>query len=347
MTAPLRALVLCPGRGSYQREQLGSLRDRVATSEALAAFESERAARGRPSLEELDGAERFSPRLHLAGEHASALTAGATLADLEQLDPRRVRPVAICGNSMGWYTALAASGALPLPHVAHLVETMGGWQAADVHGVVGGQILYPTIDVDWRPVAERERQVRTVLAEVPGLHLSICLGGRAVLGGTDEALADATARLPTLTEDGRDYPLRLPLHSAFHTPLMAAAAERAARELSGLQWSSPRIPLVDGTGRTWRPLQADPAGLRDYTLGAQVTATFDFSTMVRAALLEYAPEIVLLPGPGANLGGAVAQVMIEAGWRGLRSRSDFLAAQETRPVLLSMGLPEQRARVVA
>ena len=35
----------------------------------------------------------------------------ASLADFASMEERGLEPVAICGNSMGWYTALAAGGA--------------------------------------------------------------------------------------------------------------------------------------------------------------------------------------------------------------------------------------------
>lgn len=46
-----------------------------------------------------------------------------------------------------------------------------------------------------------------------------------------------------------------------------------------------------------------------------------------------------------SLGGAVAQSLLLNAWRGLRKKSDFKAAQENAPVLLSMGLDGQREMV--
>ncbi len=340
----LRVLVLCPGRGSYQRDQLGSLAG--LHSPALAAFDAWRAAHGRPTVTQLDAADRFSPRLHIAGEHASALTAAASLADLDQLDPDKVDVVAACGNSMGWYTALGFAGALPLDACARLVDTMGWWQAREEHGVVGGQLVYPLVDAHWRLDPALVDAVESAVQQIPDLSWSIRLGGQAVLGGTDDALNAAKDRLPPQSQGGLDFPLRLPLHSAFHTPLMAATADRAQAELADLPWQAPRIPLVDGRGMPWRPRWADPGALRDYTLGHQVTEAFDFTTMVATALGDHGPDAVLLPGPGGNLGGAVAQVMIQRGWQGLRSKADFVARQQgDRPVLISMARPEQRALV--
>ncbi len=337
----MRALVLCPGRGSYSRDTMGALA-RV-DGPALTAFEACRARHGRPALRELDAMERYSGRWHVAGEHASLLTAAITLSDVEALDPEKVDVVAVCGNSMGWYTALGCAGALSLDDTAELIETLGSYQAGNV---IGGQVVWPLCDEQWRPAPDRVAALESVIAATPDLFWSIRLGGQAVLGGTAPALAAAREQLGEEQRGAHTYPLRLPLHSAFHTPLLRGASGRARTELTGLRWQPPQVPLVDGRGHVWRPLHSDPAAILDYTLGHQVTEAFDFTAMLRAALGDHGPDAVVLPGPGGGLGSAVAQVMIEMGWRGMRSKADFLARQAEAPVLISMARPEQRALVV-
>ncbi|MCB9793523.1 MAG: ACP S-malonyltransferase [Alphaproteobacteria bacterium] len=336
----MRLLLLCPGRGSYGRAQLGSLQGPSPTLDRLDAY---RASLGRPTLRELDAAERFSPRLHLAGEHASLLTFGATLADLEQLDPQKARVVAVAGNSMGWYTALCAAGALSLDAAARLVETMGAYQAGKV---IGAQLLYPVTGEDWRPDQELAARVQAALAH-PDVFLSIRLGGTVVLGVGREGQKHVLGTLPKLERGQNSFPLQLPLHSAFHTPLMADTSARARQELADLPFTEPTQSLVAGGGRLFR-LWASPSELADYTLGSQVVDPFDLSACLSAALGEFGPDAVLLPGPGESLGSAVAQVMIRIGWRGLRDRADFMEAQKgEQPVLISMSRPDQRARVCA
>jgi malonyl CoA-acyl carrier protein transacylase len=287
----------------------------------------------------MDHAPAYSSRLHVAGENASILTAAYTLGDADALG--EVEVVAVIGNSMGWYTALTVAGALPLEAGLHLVETMGQYQAGNV---VGGQVLYPLVGEDWRPVPSPE--VAALLADTAELYVSIHLGGQLVLGGSNAAVAAAMAKLPPRKIGERDAPMQLPLHSAFHTPLLAETAARAQAELAGLPWRAPDVPLVDGRGAIFRPRSADPAALRDYTLGAQVVAPYDFTASVRVVLREYAPDHLVLLGPGGNLGGPVAQAMIAEGWQGLHSRADFAARQAERPVVVAMNRPEQR-RLVA
>lgn len=335
---PIRALVVCPGRGSYGRAQLGTL---PSDSPEIRWLDAYRSSLDRPTLTALDRADRFSPRLHLAGEHASLLTFGAAAADLAALDPEKVEVVAVTGNSMGWYTALYAAGSLELDGAARLVETMAAYQAGKV---IGGQVLYPLVDADWRPVPALLQAVDEALAD-PEVHLSIRLGGTAVLAGDRPAIKRLLETLPPLERGGRTFPVQLPLHSAFHTPLMEATSQRALADLADLPIAAPRVPLVAGGGVGFRPW-ADPAAIARYTLTTQVTQPYDFAAAVRTALGEYGPDVVICLGPGDTMGGPVGQVMAQVGWRGLGSFSDFLAAQRTdRPPVIAMARPEQRALV--
>jgi malonyl CoA-acyl carrier protein transacylase len=306
-------------------------------------METVRAERGMPLLREIDGNDRFSARLHLAGEHASLVTAACSWVDYERLDHEKVEVVAVAGNSMGWYTALGIAGSLDVRSMALLIDTMGGYQQGHV---VGAQLVHPLTGLDWRPDPDRAAIVQTVVDQIPDLYWSIHLGGQAVLAGTTVAIETAMERLPKETRGAVTFPLRLPLHSAFHTPLLHGTSGTARTELAHLSFQAPQTPLVDGTGKSWRPLFADPGGIRTWTLGDQVVAPFDFTTMVQAVLGEYAPDVVILPGPGEGLGGAIAQVMIGMGWRGMKNREDFMTLQRTgQGPLISMCRPDQAARV--
>jgi len=307
----------------------------------IAALDRLRDALGRPAISALDRAPAYAPELHVAGEHASLLTFGATAVDLAAIDRDKVDIVGVTGNSMGFYTALYAAGALDLDGAARLVETLGHYQAGNV---IGGQLLYPLVGDDWRPSSVYAAAVAVAL-DHPGVHVSIRLGGTIVLGADAGGLAHARRVLPPIERGGLRYPAQLPLHSAFHTPLMAATAERAQRDLADLPIRSPAITLIGGDGAVHRPW-ASPAALWSYTLGAQIALPFDLGRAIATALGELGPDVLVLPGPGDALGGALAQILIAQRWRGLRDRADFVAIQASdRPIVLAMQRPEQRARV--
>ena len=139
--------------------------------------------------------------------------------------------------------------------------------------------------------------------------------------------------------------MQLPTHSAFHTPLLQGSATRGQEALGDLDFCPPEVPLVAGNGRVFRSWACEDE-LFSYTLQEQVVEPYDFSKAVQTAMGEYAPEVVILPGPGDSLGAPIGQALVEMGWQGLRSAEDFKERQASdNPLLLSMARPGQRALV--
>jgi [acyl-carrier-protein] S-malonyltransferase len=349
VTVRRRALIVCPGRGSYGRASLGYLKGRgEAAQPILTACDVFRAERGRPTVTEMDSATKFQSKTHVAGENASLLTFACSLVDLSELNRDRYEIVGVTGNSMGWYTSLAAAGSLPLSDAVQLVETMGSYQAGNQ---IGGQLIYPLLEEDWSPSTDLSDAIEAALEETneAGHHAyrSIQLGGYAVLGADRSGLKHLLGCLPKQKRGTREFPSQLPLHSAFHTPLLADVSHQARQELSNLSFQPPSVPLVDGHGVTYRPYSASPHALSQYTLGAQVTETFDFTLGLRTALRHTAPDLLILLGPGNSLGGPCAQTLLQENWRNLQDRAGLDAAQTSKqPAILSFGVAKQREQLV-
>jgi [acyl-carrier-protein] S-malonyltransferase len=339
-----RALVVCPGRGSYDRSSLGQLQDRgEAATAVIDACDGYRRAHGRDTLRDLDAADAFRVGRHVAGEHASLLTFACGMADLADLNQDEFEIVGVAGNSMGFYTALAASGALSLADAIALVDTMGSYQASNV---IGGQLLTPVCDDEWAIDAAREERVDAAISSVRAAGgqawWSIRLGGFAVLGADEAGLKLLMTTLPKEERGSRTFPVRLPTHSAFHTPLMAQTSSRAKLDLADLHFRAPGVPLIDGRGTVFRPHWANPEALRAYTLGYQVTDPYNFTYSLQTALRHCAPDVVAVLGPGNSLGGPIARILLEEGWRGIQRREDFDIFQREDPMLLCFGVRVQR-----
>ncbi|GAB4142462.1 MAG: ACP S-malonyltransferase [Planctomycetota bacterium] len=321
MTHPT-AVLFCPGRGAYGREELGSIRrlePRGEIAAALDAADEARRAEGRPAVRDLDAADRFRPGLHLDGENAAELIYFATLAHVARLR-ERYRILAVGGNSLGWYTALPAAGALDPLAGRTLVATMARLQKS----VKGGQILTTTVDERWLtdpPLAVAvERALQGVGRDVSFCARSIRLGGHEVLAGTDEAVAALLERLPSVKIGSREFPIRLAGHGPFHTKLCEGIADAAEDALADLPVRRPECHLIDGFGSLHTPWSADPSGLLDYTLREQVVETFDFTAAVRTAMREFQPDVLLCAGPGTSLRAPVGHVVLREGWRGIADR---------------------------
>ena len=61
---------------------------------------------------------------------------------------------------------------------------------------------------------------------------------------------------------------------------------------------------------------------------------------------EFAPDVIIVTGPGTTLGGSVAQTLIAERWQGMASKADFMARQAGEPFVLAMGMAAQRAAAV-
>jgi len=338
-----RVVVVCPGRGTYNQAEWGYLhRHHAHQDELLARFDAYRARHGLPGLRALDREIPYQMKLHSRGDHASALIYACAYCDALDIDLRRYEIVAVTGNSMGWYIALAVAQALSAQDGLHLVDTMGRLMQ---EALIGGQLVYPWVDEDWRPQPEVRQRLLGLLHE-PGegqVYLSIDLGGMLVFGGDEAGLKRLERALPQRER----FPLRLYNHAAFHTPLQRPVRERAREALADLPLTAPRVPLIDGRGQVWTPYSTDPAALWDYTLGHQLVEPYDFTRAVTVAVEEFAPDRLVVLGPGNTLTGAVAQILIQRNWCGLQDKRGFQARQERDPVLLAMAWPEQRRRVAA
>ena len=324
------AVLFCPGRGSYGKDELGFVGRTVRqgpVADALAACDDWRRSQGRPPLSEIDGADKFRPGLHLDGENAAELIYFGTMAHVEQLR-ERYDILAVAGNSLGWYTALPASGALDATNGWRLVATMAALQKQ----VKGGQVLMTNVGDDWRLQLELRVATEAVVQALRDrgdetfCDFSIRLGGHEVLAGTEAAVTALLTHLPKVKVGEREFPFRLAGHGPFHTRLCQGTSEKATAMLADLPVTMPRCHLIDGFGNVHSPWSADPRELLHYTTHAQVVETFDFTACVRTAMREFQPDVLLCAGPGASLRAPVGHTVLAEGWRGLADKQALFAA---------------------
>ena len=329
-----RIVVICPGRGTYTRETSEYLKAHGSSAKSqIKWMDVQRNNAGLPTLTELDSTP-FKAKTHMVGEHASPLIYACSLSDYLSIDQNKYEIVAITGNSMGWYIALALGGALNSENAYTLIHIMGSMMK---NGIIGGQIIYPIVDENWQ-VDEAKKENVLIEIEKVGAYVSINLGGYLVIGGKQNALDILLKQLPT---DDK-YPFQLPFHGAFHTPLMEEISANGLAKLPSTFFQKSNIPLVDGRGHIWSPYSTNISELHAYTLGHQVLETYDFSKAVSVVIKEFCPDKLVLLGPGNLLGGSIGQIMIENNWLDIDSKKAFSFLQKQDPYLLSMGIKEQR-----
>ena len=332
-----RIVIICPGRGTYTRETSGYLATFGASAKnQIAYMDEQRKLVGNSTLTELDS-KPFRAKIHMSGEHASPLIYACSLSDFLSIDQEKYEIVAITGNSMGWYSALALSGALTHENAYSLISTMGSMMK---DGTIGGQIIYSVMDENWHVDESEKEEVLTEIKNVSA-YVSIYLGGYLVIGGEQSALDILLKKLPAKD----NYPFQLPFHAAFHTPLLESISKKAFKLLPQSIFQKPSVSLVDGRGHIWSPFSTETVDLYNYTLGHQVTNAYNFFTAITVAIKEFCPDKLVLLGPGNTLGGSIGQIMIENNWLDTDSKLAFVSLQKENPYLISMGMDEQRKLV--
>lgn len=334
------AVVIAPGRGTYNKAELGYLTGHHPERGSLVAeMDRYRSGQGQKTITELDQANRFSGALHTRGDNASPLIYACAYSDFLSINQDNFDVVGVTGNSMGWYIALACAGALDAMGGLKVVNTMGTLMQDHM---IGGQLIYPFMDENWVPVPGQRDEILATMQEIDStpehtLALSIDLGGMLVLAGNEAGLVAFEKRMPRLRDR---FPMRLPNHAGFHTPLQDPVAALGRTALPQNLFQQPRLPLIDGRGAIWHPHSTDQTELRDYTLGHQVVEPYDLTAAIRTAARELMPDVFIILGPGTTLGGAVAQSLILSGWRDWKDKASFQASEAAVPRLLS-GTPNR------
>ena len=153
---------------------------------------------------------------------------------------RGIDAAAAAGHSVGEYAALATSGAVGASQVIKAVVERG--LAMAEAAPAGTSSMAAVLGLD-------AQAVEVALAGMnDAWPANYNTPTQTVIAGTTAGLAAATKRLQAA---GAKRIVPLSVSAAFHTPLMAPAAERLRAALDRIEWRAPRIPVMANlTGRT-------------------------------------------------------------------------------------------------
>jgi [acyl-carrier-protein] S-malonyltransferase len=152
---------------------------------------------------------------------------------------RGIEPAAAAGHSVGEYAALSAGGAVDAPQVIKAVVERG--KAMAEAAPAGTTSMAAVLGID-------AQAIETALAGVEDVWpANYNTPTQTVIAGTVAGLEAATQRLQAA---GAKRVVPLNVSAAFHTPLMAPAAERLRAALDRVEWRTPRITVMANlTGR--------------------------------------------------------------------------------------------------
>lgn len=238
-----------------------------------------------------------------------------SVAVARALMARGVQPAAVLGFSLGQVSALAVSGMLTDEATFALVKVRSQLMAEAAAAHPGAMSALLKADEDGVQALCEQCAEGDVL--VPA---NFNCPGQIVIAGTPEAVERAEA---AWAEAGKRSS-RLATSGAFHSPLMASAAEGMAAYLESVEFSEARVPLVCNV--TARPLTA--ADARE-NLVRHLTSPVRFDASV-AALAAAGADTFVEVGFGGVLANLVKRIDKTATRACVQDRASFdalLAAQ--------------------
>lgn len=235
-------------------------------------------------------------------------TAWATLAAVQEAGGAG-EPALTAGHSLGEYTALVAAGALSFETALRLVRRRGELMRDAAAACPGAMAAVLKLD---------DASVARLCAEAGGTVAPANYNspGQVVISGAVEAVQQAEG----LAKAAGGRAMRLPVSGAFHSPIMAPAAEALAAELAAAAFADAAVPVVQNV--VAEPVRAATA-LRA-NLAAQVTGCVRWTetvTCLEAAGVRLAIEF----GPGEVLCGLVRRTAPTIRALPVRSEDDLAA----------------------
>jgi [acyl-carrier-protein] S-malonyltransferase len=214
-----------------------------------------------------------------------------SLAILAALRLRGIKPDYVVGHSVGEFAALAAAGVLDVGDTIRLVRERGlaMAEAAREHPGSMAAILGLADDVV-------ERLCRRILGVWPANYNC---PDQLVVSGEDEAVDECCRRAH---EEGARRTVKLRVSGAFHSPLVARAAERLRPAIERARFLEPTAP-VDSTVTA----RIESAQRMAPLLVDQLTAPVRY-TQAANALVRDGVKTFVEVGPGNVLSGLAKRI---------------------------------------
>ena len=275
-----------PGQGSLES---GMGRDVVeASPEALEVFDIGSEASGLDlqrlcfdtPLEEMVETELQQPAL-----------VATSLAFLAALRNRGLKPDFVVGHSVGEFAALAAAGAMNVRETIALVRERGLAMAEAAKERPGSMAAILGLE---------DESVERICRKIRGVWpANYNCPGQVVVSGETDAVDECCAQAE---EAGARRAVKLRVSGAFHSPLVARAADRLRPAVEKVRFSEPTAPFMSTvtarleTAHRMGPLLVD-----------QLTAPVRF-TQAATELVRGGTRTFVEVGPGNVLSGLVKRI---------------------------------------
>jgi [acyl-carrier-protein] S-malonyltransferase len=275
-----------PGQGSLEAGMGRAIAE--AEPEAMEIFERASTAAGLDLIHLAFDA----PEIELVDTEVQQPALIATsLAFLAAIRERGIKPDFVVGHSVGEFAALASASALKVEEAIELVRERGIAMAEAAKRHPGSMAAILGLDD-----ATVERICRRILNVWPANYNC---PGQVVISGEHASVEEACA---LAQEEGARRAVKLRVSGAFHSPLVARAADRLRPAIEKVKFSEPTAPFMSTvTARVENAKRMGPLVLE------QLTAPVRFTQAAQALVKEGVNTFVEV-GPGNVLSGLVKRI---------------------------------------
>jgi [acyl-carrier-protein] S-malonyltransferase len=235
-----------------------------------------------------------------------------SLAMLAALDARGLRPDFVIGHSVGEFTALAAANSLGIAESIGLVRERG--LAMDEAARESNGSMAAILGLD-------DEVVEQLCSDIEGVWpANYNCPGQIVVSGTQPAVEELCAK----AEDaGARRAVKLKVSGAFHSPLVARAADRLRPALEHVRFRDPVAPFMSTVTAKIEPAQRMAALLLE-----QLTAPVRFTQAARG-LVDQGVKVFVEVGPGSVLSGLLKRIDRTVKAVSVNKLSDLQEVEET------------------
>ena len=200
----------------------------------------------------------------------------------------------VAGHSLGEFSSLVAAGSLSFEDGLNLVRKRGLLMTEAGRQVPGGMAAV---------IGLGKQEVQAICGDNVTIANFNC-PGQIVVSGRKE---DIFKIVPSLKKAGGKV-IILPVSGAFHSPLMAKAAQRFGEELGKVSILCPAVPVVTNSSAG---LQISPEGIKN-SLQKQMTNPVLWEDSIRKMISKGVTTFIEV-GPGKVLSKLLARIDRSAG----------------------------------
>lgn len=223
----------------------------------------------------------------------------ASVACMQPLLDKGIRPDVVAGLSLGEYAAHVAAGTLTFKDAVALVKKRGKYMQEAVPVGVGA--MAAILGLDNEGVRECCAQASSEGIVAPA---NFNCSGQVVVAGEVKAVE----KVVELTkEKGAKRSMLLPVSAPFHCSLLKPAGEKLAQELDKVELGNIQIPVVTNVTAKY---VTDTSEVKDL-LVKQVSSSVLWEECVKT-MLENGVDTFIEIGPGKVLSGFIKKINKEA-----------------------------------